>query len=68
MRIMSDSHFVIVFFMFVSSQRSQFSYELVPTLEEAVRECLDLKLRIFFDVKAYSKQVCHHCLTAIILP
>nr|XP_054762837.1 glycerophosphodiester phosphodiesterase 1-like [Lytechinus pictus] len=42
---------------FSSSSRSKVSYEAVPTLDEAVQECLNLKLRIFFDVKAYSKQM-----------
>ncbi|XP_781119.2 glycerophosphodiester phosphodiesterase 1 [Strongylocentrotus purpuratus] len=42
---------------FSSSSRSKISYEAVPTLDEVVQECLNLKLRIFFDVKAYSKQM-----------
>lgn len=33
--------------------RSQFSGETIPTLEEAVEECIKLQLTIYFDVKGH---------------
>ncbi|XP_071476411.1 glycerophosphodiester phosphodiesterase 1-like [Diadema antillarum] len=42
---------------FSSSRKSQFAYESIPTLDEAIQECLNLKLKIFLDVKAYSRQM-----------
>lgn len=36
------------------SNRSKFSSEVIPTLDECVEKCLELNLKIFFDVKDFS--------------
>lgn len=37
--------------------RSQFPSEKIPTLEECVIKCLELDLKIYFDVKDFSDKV-----------
>lgn len=37
--------------------RSKFVGEKIPTLEEAVKECIKLKLTIYFDVKGHPDEV-----------
>ncbi|KAJ8037452.1 Glycerophosphodiester phosphodiesterase 1 [Holothuria leucospilota] len=39
------------------SNRSKFSLEVIPTLDECVEKCLELNLKIFFDVKDFSDKV-----------
>lgn len=36
--------------------KSQFSSEKIPTLDECVQKCLELNLKIYFDVKDFSDQ------------
>lgn len=42
--------------MFASSDR--FRGEKVPTLQEAVEECIKRQLTIYFDVKGHPDEVC----------
>ncbi|XP_015224900.1 PREDICTED: glycerophosphodiester phosphodiesterase 1-like [Cyprinodon variegatus] len=37
--------------------RSKFVGEKIPTLEEAVKECIKLQLTIYFDVKGHPDEV-----------
>lgn len=39
------------------SIREKFAGEKIPTLEEAVEECIKLQLTIYFDVKGHPDQV-----------
>ena len=40
--------------------RDTFAGERIPTLEEAVEECIKLKLSIYFDVKGHPDEVGTH--------
>lgn len=39
------------------STRDKFAGEKIPTLEEAVEECIKLQLTIYFDVKGHPDEV-----------
>lgn len=38
--------------------REKFHGEKIPTLQEAVEECISLQLTIYFDVKGHPDEVC----------
>lgn len=40
-----------------SFTREKFAGEKIPTLEEAVEECIKLQLTIYFDVKSHPDEV-----------
>lgn len=46
-----------MYYSFSLSYRSDFPDEKIPTLREAVAECLNRNLTIFFDVKGYANMV-----------
>lgn len=41
----------------ISFTREKFAGEKIPTLEEAVEECIKLQLTIYFDVKGHPDEV-----------
>lgn len=46
------------YYMYVSFvTRDKFAGEKIPTLEEAVEECIKLQLTIYFDVKGHPDEV-----------
>lgn len=46
-----------MYYSFPLSYRNDFPDEKIPTLREAVAECLTHKLTIFFDVKGHANMV-----------
>lgn len=47
--------------------RERFAGERIPTLEEAVEECIKLQLSIYFDVKGHPDEVHTHVHTYTLL-
>ena len=48
--------------------RDKFAGERIPTLEEAVEECIKLQLTIYFDVKGHPDEVHTHPNTYVRAP
>lgn len=51
------SLFPAIDYSFSLSYRNDFPDEKIPTLREAVAECLNYNLTIFFDVKGHANMV-----------
>ena len=49
--------FPTLYYSFTLSCRNDFPNEKIPTLREAVAECLNHNLTIFFDVKGHAYKV-----------
>lgn len=48
---------MIARYMLCGSYSDKFQEEKVPTLQEAVEECIKLQLTIYFDVKGHPDEV-----------
>ena len=52
-----EMYYIVFDFYFFFYSSNSFPFTQIPTLEETIKTCLDLNIKMFIEVKAYKDSV-----------